>query len=262
MAKGFKHGAGGGGTALNFRVVGGTEAPANPAANCIWVNTDVDITSWVFSAEEPSPAEPDMVWIRIATSSPVAFNALKKNGIMVYPMSAKQYIDGTWLDKTAKSGKGGAWVDWAADTVLYNSGVFNEDVAHFSSKTPDSATITYDDSYINMKTVANKASEIYEGFGPINIAGFSRLIAVLSNTSDKNIYGCVFASQSANALKATALAIVNEEMDGRTNDVTVTLDLSDLSNAECYVYAGFHTNDDGWSYARSGLHVQSVKLEV
>lgn len=261
MAKGFKHGAGGGGAGLNFKIVGNPQ-PSNPAENTIWVDTDVEITSWVFSATEPENPEEGMVWITTGTASTVEFNALKKNGVMVYPISAKQYVSGEWVSKTAKSGKGGAWVDWVADTVLYNSGVFNEDVAHFSSKTPDAATITYDTGYINMKTVANKASEIYEGFGPINIAGFSRLIAVLSNTSDKNIYGCLFAAQSANALKSTALAIVSESMDGRTNDVTVTLDLSDLSNAECYVYAGFHTNDDGWSYARSGLHVQSVKLEV
>lgn len=251
---------GSGGASLNFKIVGNPQ-PSNPAENTIWVDTDTAITGWAFSATEPDLID-GFVWISVGTSSSAEFNALKKNNITVYPVSAKQCIGGEWVTKTAKSYQNGELVDWAADTVLYNSGVFNEDVAHFSSKTPDAATITYDTSYINMKTVANKASEIYEGFGPISIAGFSRLIAVLSNTSDKNIYGCVFASQSANALKATALAIVSESMDGRTNDLTVTLDLSDLSNAECYVYAGFHTNDDGWSYARSGLHVQSVKLEV
>lgn len=250
----------GGGAALNFAVIPNPR-PETAKENTIWVDTD-SITSWVFSVTAPESPTNGMVWFSTGEASTAAFNALKKNNITVYPVSAKQYIGGEWVTKTVKNYKNGEWVDWAADTVLYNSGVFNEDVAHFSSKTPTNATITYDSSYINMKTVANKASEIYEGFGPINIAGFSRLIAVLSNTSDKNIYGCLFAAQSANALKATALAIVNESMDGRTNDVTVTLDLSDLSNAECYVYAGFHTNDDGWSYARSGLHVQSVKLEV
>ena len=38
MAKGFKHG-GGGGSELNFRVIGGTE-PASPRENDIWVECE------------------------------------------------------------------------------------------------------------------------------------------------------------------------------------------------------------------------------
>ena len=52
------------------------------------------------------------VWFPVGTSSPVEFNALKKNGITVYPLSAKQYVSGAWVDKTAKSYQNDAWVDW------------------------------------------------------------------------------------------------------------------------------------------------------
>ena len=31
---------------------------------------------------------------------------------MVYPLSAKQYINGAWVNKTAKSYRGGEWVNW------------------------------------------------------------------------------------------------------------------------------------------------------
>ena len=54
-----------------------------------------------------------MVWISTGTSSPAEFNALKKNGIMVYPTSAKQYIGGAWVEKIAKIYSGGAWIDFA-----------------------------------------------------------------------------------------------------------------------------------------------------
>lgn len=104
--------SGGGGTALNFRVVGGTTAPTNPAENCIWVNTDTPITSWIFSATEPSPAEAGKVWISTGTSSTVEFNALKKNGIQVYPISAKQYVGGVWVDREAQVYQSGEWKDW------------------------------------------------------------------------------------------------------------------------------------------------------
>lgn len=113
--------SGGGGAALNFRVVGGTTAPTNPAENCIWVNTNTAITSWIFSATEPSPAEAGMVWISIGVYSVVEFNALKKNGIRVYPLSAKQHVSGAWVDKTAMSYQSGVWVDWWRGE-LYDSG--------------------------------------------------------------------------------------------------------------------------------------------
>jgi hypothetical protein len=100
-----------GGAGLNFKVVGNPQ-PENPKANTIWVDTDVKITGWDFSAAEPvNPAE-GIVWIFTGTSSPVEFNALKKNCIQVYPLSAKQYIGGAWVDKVAKSYQNGAWVDW------------------------------------------------------------------------------------------------------------------------------------------------------
>lgn len=38
------------GDGLNFEVVGGTTQPANPKENTIWINTDVEITRWYFSA--------------------------------------------------------------------------------------------------------------------------------------------------------------------------------------------------------------------
>lgn len=119
MAKGFKHGAGGV-SALNFKVVGGTSAPASPVENTIWVNTETEISGWVFSAEEPKSPVEGTVWISTGTSSTVEFNALKKNGIQVYPISAKQYISGAWANVTAKSYHGGAWKDWIK--YLYNMG--------------------------------------------------------------------------------------------------------------------------------------------
>lgn len=113
-------GFGGGGASLNFKVVGGLTQPAGPKENTIWVNTDQKITSWVFSAEAPAEPAEGMVWFTTGTSSQVAFNALKKNTVMIYPISAKQYVSGIWIDTTAKSYQNGKWVDWIV--YLYNSG--------------------------------------------------------------------------------------------------------------------------------------------
>ena len=107
----------GGGTGLNFKVVGGTTQPGGggggsaPKENTIWVNTATKITSWEFSATQPTGVE-GMVWIQTGTASQTPFNALKKNGITVYPLSAKQYVGGAWVTKDAKVYQGGAWKSW------------------------------------------------------------------------------------------------------------------------------------------------------
>lgn len=64
--------------------------------------------------------EEGTVWIATGTSSPVAFNVLWKNGITVYPISAKQYISGALVDVIAKSYQNGAWGEWIR--YLYNRG--------------------------------------------------------------------------------------------------------------------------------------------
>ena len=226
----------GGGSDLNFKVVGGTTKPSSPSANTIWVNTDTEITGWSLSSSDPSlrnllsgiklcdgyikydggiheitaanpevntdrsiKVSPDktytysmsvsvtntmwlaiaeytgdnvfstrllpiplitgtyytgeytptpgvtsvrlswrtfpgakttvtftenasegMVWIVTGSSSQVEFNTVKKNCVQVYPISAKQYISGSWVSKTATSYQSGSWVDWAV--FLYNEG--------------------------------------------------------------------------------------------------------------------------------------------
>jgi hypothetical protein len=113
---------GGGGGGLAFRVIGGTSAPSNPKPNDIWVNTNTEITSYIFSATEPEGYAPGMVWISTGTSSTAAFNALKKNGIQVYPLSAKQYIGGAWVNVAEKIFQNAQWVDFLPPKVLYSEG--------------------------------------------------------------------------------------------------------------------------------------------
>ena len=60
MAKGFKHGSGG--TSLNFKVVGNPK-PTSPKENTIWINTDVPITGYHFSATQPETMAEGMVHI-------------------------------------------------------------------------------------------------------------------------------------------------------------------------------------------------------
>ena len=160
MAKGFKKGAGGA-NPLNFKVVGGTTAPANPKENTIWVNTDVAISSWVFSATQPASATNGMVWIYTVASSTVAFNALKKNGIEVYPVSAKQYVNGTFVDKTAKSYQGGEWKTLVQTLTLIPNTANYPSSAWKASGSSVRITIADDSATVNYSDASNTARTVY-----------------------------------------------------------------------------------------------------
>ena len=90
----------------------------------IWVKSGTKLTNAVFKPqlEKGSSATSfvkgdasGQVWFQTGTSAPASFNALKKNGLTVYPNGCKQYVSGAWVSKTAKTYQSGAWKDW----VLY-----------------------------------------------------------------------------------------------------------------------------------------------
>jgi hypothetical protein len=102
-------GAGGGG--LNFAVVGNPQ-PVSPKENTIWIDTDEEITGYVFDTTQPEDAAEGMVWISTGVASATPFNALKKNKMIVNPLTAQQFTNGAWVDKVAKIYQGGNWADF------------------------------------------------------------------------------------------------------------------------------------------------------
>lgn len=112
--------AGGGGNVLNYKVVGGTTEPANPKKNTIWVGTEEKITSYVFSPTEPEAPVEGCVWVQIGLNGNAELNALKKNGIILYPTIAYQYNSGSWQRKTAQLWETDTWVD--LEFSLYSHG--------------------------------------------------------------------------------------------------------------------------------------------
>ena len=103
------------GVELNFDVVGGTTQPTNPTENMIWVNTDTDITSYTFSETQPSDATEGMVWMAVGIGSPAPFCAIENNPIMLYPLNAKQYINGVWTDRITKIYQNDNW----SELIIY-----------------------------------------------------------------------------------------------------------------------------------------------
>lgn len=198
---------GGGDISLNFKVVGNPQ-PETAKENTIWVDAET-ISGWVFSATEPEAPQDNMVWIQTIMTSPVAFNALKKNGIMVYPMAAKQYTDGEWVDKTAKTWRGNAWADWA--TWLYDSGnEFEGLTGGWEHKTTNKNYTTTSGS-----SFAKNADNMYQK----NVANGSRL-AVTVNTIDLTPFKEIHMIFSGRRGKIT----VYDEIPGSSATASVTVD--------------------------------------
>ncbi len=115
---------GGGGSALNFKVIAVSSEPLLPATakeNTIAVITTTPITSYVFASTAPTSPTEGMVWFATGTASTVGFNAIKRNGLWVYPTGCQQYVSGAWEQKTVKTYRNSAWVDWW-NGYLYDSG--------------------------------------------------------------------------------------------------------------------------------------------
>lgn len=111
---------------LNFDIVAYETEEAllasTPAENTIGVVTTTGISSWTFNTVEPTDPVSGMVWICVGTTSVVEFNALKKNSLYVYPRTVKQYVDSSWVSKTALIYQGEAWNELLESFYLYNYG--------------------------------------------------------------------------------------------------------------------------------------------
>ena len=122
---------GGGGNDLNFKVIAVASESALPttaAENTIAVITTTGITSYVFASTAPTSPVEGMVWFATGTASAVGFNAIKRNGLWVYPTGCQQYVSGAWVSKTAKTYQNGAWRDWVM--YLYNYGSVGYGFSH------------------------------------------------------------------------------------------------------------------------------------
>jgi hypothetical protein len=145
MAKGFKHGAGGG-SPLNFQVVGGTTQPTNPKENTIWVNMDGKVDRWDFRITAPETPTPGMVWFETGSVSHVDFNVLKKQSLRVYPRTARVYRDGQWNILEAEVFTEGGWVKLVDYNIIYDYGVNAVVTGEWVNLNPNYCVLTIQDT--------------------------------------------------------------------------------------------------------------------
>lgn len=106
---------------LNFKVYTAAATPATGTENDIVIITSTAMKNWVLSPNAPSgaPRTDGDVWLQYSVDGDV-FNTVKQNSFMIAPLTAWQYIDGTWASVPAVSYHGGEWTSWLV--WLFNTG--------------------------------------------------------------------------------------------------------------------------------------------
>lgn len=236
MAKGFKHG--GGGPGFNFRVLGGTTAPSSPKENDIWVNTDQEITFYAFQPYQPySPAE-GWVWFSVGTDGVTGFNALKKNRIQLYPISAKQYVGGAWTDVTAKSYKSGKWVDWYNGEIFSNGNQYTDITGGWKACNGSGQTVTIGSSSIVFTKIgdSDRRATAYT-VNSLDLSKYTKIIATISipsTSSDKDEFTLAVTSQ--NTQNEPTSFVASKTITAESGNMDVTLDISTVTSGYVALY--------------------------
>lgn len=335
------------GVELNFKVVGGTSAPSNPTENTIWVNTDIPISSYYFSANMPfagsivenagtvfgtlegrvysktnggraawawvydgawsgcllvsedqnaasystsgnydsvqtagqtfvyngktyyyttgawfggdctSGLNPVVkgssieevlevlvktyeavadgtLWIQTGASSNMSFNALTKNGIQVYPIYAKQSINGEWVNKDMQIYQNGELTE-ATLTVVPNHTDYGSTVwKGYCTSSSSNPSISVSSTSTSMTFNAYKNNGVSAAYVPVDVTGFSRMTIAGSYTVPNSAYGAnlgisvgMFASPSGSM--ATGYYHSGAKDDSTTTIAEKSYDISGLS---------------------------------
>jgi len=184
-----------------------------------------------------------LVWIKTGTLSPVEFNALKKNGIQVYPLSAMQYVSGAWTDVTAQSYQNGSWRGWW-NGELYILGDVYESVTggwigteeiNYEGWGTCLPTVTDNGDSVHIVPSA-KSSSVYRASSKIDLTNFDTLYftgILQNNDGGSNTRLCIWKPHGFD-LSDNLAAYIGGSTTG--NDTTHTLDISELTGE---YYIGF-----------------------
>ena len=224
----------GGGAGLNFKVVGNPQ-PSNPVENTVWIDTDTPITSYIFSATQPTGAE-GMVWFETALSSPVEFNALKKNSVMVYPIATKQYVSGAWVDKIAKIYQDSGWKSVLSTVYLFKSGEGN--LVPFTKKLSSSGSgyaCEITTSNITASSYVNDGDAGYVSFyttSKVDLTGYSTLYFDVKVTKawgdEEPTFGV--ASATIPASETGINKFVAKKIVGVSSRKTISVDITNIDS--------------------------------
>ena len=244
----------GGGAPLNFKVV---PNPQPDTANeiTIWEDTD-RINNYYFSATQPEGMVDYDVWFPVGTSSTVEFNALKKGGIQVYPLSAQQMVSGVLKDVTAKSYQGGVWKEWIE--------VIDFDLTNWTKKNPyPSRSYTKGTYDLSSKTLKGSITKDYQHVvlvknEKMNFQSANTLNMIYSLSKNMSSNGAIFVKLSSSfSDPADNTCVVNQRITEQATNKEISIDVSSV-NSSYYLWIGLVAwgNAGTVNFEISKLHIK------
>lgn len=221
---------------------------AVPAENTIGVITTTDISGWAMG-DYPDPSwemSEGFLYINIKASSygssDLDFGLLKKgNEICIAPISAKQYVSGTYVDVTCKSYQNGAWADW------WNGEIYTTDNEY------ENITGGWTDTIIGWDSSYSKNGNIRHTQNKLDLTNYDSIEfdGLLTTTSNADYsYVGVWSELGTYHTQNRVAKVNNSGYDGVTS-----LDISSLSGP---YYVGVFTFNGGSIYGTATI--RSIRL--
>lgn len=242
--------SGGGGSDLNFSVIGSPTQPVAPKYNDIWVKTSVKISDWEFSeVNMPSHAMAEgFVYFTStyngawAARESTGLNFLRKHAILTKLTAACQYYSGAWHSMDAYIYKSGAWAQFSWTTVwLYKSGVISDTLgggmtpvaAHFSDTEGYKPTVTIGTSDIVVSGFTRYGSGAAYFNKPLDLTRWKTLY-IRGRISGRDAYHAAFGLQ-----KNTGSLLPMEVLVAQNVNWVETVHKIDVSGLSGMYYLGF-----------------------
>lgn len=238
--------------------------PTTATENTVAIITSTAITGYVFTNSTPSNPKEGLVWITVGSGSPGEIDLTEKNNLSIYPMFAKQYVSGAWVQKIAKTFVDGVWESWLW-THVYNQGDICEALtggwttkaigSDAQYNNPVAPTITYGSKYLQIRQGQDSSWQngIAHTVNKIDLTPYSSISAVITSTSQGLaastgyfILHDSFGTYGENGRVATSDY-------WQTNTGTFTIDTSNINKA---VYVCFE------AYWGITFRCSEIRLEV
>lgn len=182
-------------------------------------------------------------WFGTSYFSSVAFNALKKNALFVYPNSVKQYIYGEWESMNAYIFRNGEWVQFSSeippwDGTIYRNGT--EETVTTGGLTQKS-NVVMKNGYSNDSKIEKKSDRIV--LGP---AGYGGALLTTVNKVDLTKYNTLTIKGSGNGHAGVhdfeSGNIQNGAVYGTIGSNT-NLDISQLTGLYYITFGAYNTDN-------------------
>lgn len=252
------YGFGSGGAGLNFDVkdyrTEGELQAAGGKENRIGVITSIPMTGWRFDANQPEDLQEGEVWISTSPFSPIKFNALKKNGVQVYPISAKQYVNGALENVDAKIFQNGEWWGFFA-YIVKNGIIYRHGFSKRLRADVDVISVSQQGGYLLVEnTSVNGNTAGLTTDEKVDLTEVKTIVididAINAGTAAKNaafkgISLLVLNKSGVSSADAQYSAVVSYKITAETGRQTLTLDVSSLSGSY-YIGLGLgYVSNDG-----------------